>query len=124
LAESIALPLRADGHVIGDARDRATALAAAREHHPDVVVLDAGLASLDVRAIAAEIGGLSVRKRPFFIALTRNQGKDPVTECPPVRPEADIDIYLSEPSAAVRVRGLLRRFQSVVSDYESFDPAI
>jgi CheY-like chemotaxis protein len=124
VAESIASPLRADGHLVGDAPDGAAAVAAARVHLPDVVLLDANLPGQDVRTIAAEIGGLSVWRRPFFIALTRNQAKNPIPECPPVRREADIDIYLSEPSAAAHVRGLLRRFQSVVSDYESFDPVI
>ena len=124
LAESIAPPLRADGHVVDDAPDGATALAAARELLPDVVLLDADLAGLDVGAIAGKIGDLSVHRRPLFIALNREQTRHTDAEILPCRPEAGIDIYLSEPSAAAHVRGLLRRFQSVVSDYEGFDPAI
>src|SRR6516162_2949895 len=43
VADSIASPLRADGHFVGDAPDGAAAVAAARVHLPDVVLLDADL---------------------------------------------------------------------------------
>jgi CheY-like chemotaxis protein len=120
LAESIVSPLRADGHVVDDAADSAAALVAAQASFPDVVLLDADRVGIDVRGIAATIGKLSAYRRPFFIALARSL----VAESPPLCSGGGIDIYLNEPSAAAHVRQLLRRFQSVVADYEGFDPAI
>jgi DNA-binding response OmpR family regulator len=120
LAESVSVPLRADGHVVGDVADCATAMEAAREVLPDVVVLDADDAGFDARAIAAGIGRLSQERRPFFIALAKNS----VPERPPPQAGGGIDIYLNAPASTAHVRGLLRRFQSVVSDYEGFDPVI
>jgi CheY-like chemotaxis protein len=119
-AEPLTLPLRADGHFVGDVADGALALASARNQFPDVVVLDADGAGLDAPAVVESIGGLSAARRPLFIALAGN----PVHECPPVSPSSRIDLYLGKPADTLRLRSLLRRFQSVVKDFESFDPMI
>jgi CheY-like chemotaxis protein len=118
--ESLAPPLRADGHVVGDVPDGALALAAARSTLPDVVVLDADVAGLDAPAVVEGIGGLSVARRPLFIALTG----DPIGECPPTAVCSRVDLYLGKPADTFRLRNLLRRFQTVVKDFEGFDPMI
>jgi DNA-binding response OmpR family regulator len=120
LADSLALPLRADGHVVGDAPDGPAALVAARAVYPDVVVLDADIAGLDVPEVAQEIGGLSSSRRPFIIALAGRV----VPECPPTNPGSGIDLYLRHAPTTSQVRDLLRRFQAVVSDFDGFDPMI
>jgi CheY-like chemotaxis protein len=120
LAEALAPPLLADGHVVGDVVDGLHALAAAQAVFPDVVLLDADLAGLDVPRVTREIGGVSSRRRPFFIALARQV----VDECNPTQPIGGIDLYLSKPSAPSKVREVLRRFQEVVTDFDSFDPVI
>jgi DNA-binding response OmpR family regulator len=118
--ESLSNPLRADGHHVGEVADATLALAAARREFPDVVVLDADVPGLDAPAIAEGIGGLWVARKPLFIALAG----EPVRECPPKRPASNIDLYLGKPADTERLRSLLRRFQSVVKDFESFDPVI
>ncbi len=119
-AESLAPPLQADGHRVGDVPDGALALAAARDALPDVVLLDADVAGLDAPALAEEIGRLRVARRPLFIALAA----EPVRECPPVACAPKIDLYVGKPADADRLRHLLRRFQAVVKDFEGFDPMI
>jgi CheY-like chemotaxis protein len=120
LAEALSPPLRADGHQVGDVADAPQALVAAQGAFPDVVLLDADMSGLDVRGVAREIGGLFARRRPFIIALARQV----VDECHPTAAGSGIDLYLSKPNAPAVVRGILRRFQEVVTDFESFDPVI
>jgi CheY-like chemotaxis protein len=120
LAETLSSPLRADGHVVGEVADGALALAAAQKEFPDVVLMDADAPGLDAPAIAEGIGALRVARRPLFIALAG----EPVRECPPVPPAPSIDLYLGKPADTGRLRNLLRRFQSVVKDFEGFDPMI
>jgi CheY-like chemotaxis protein len=119
-AEFLSPPLRADGHVVGDVPDGDRALAAARDLFPDVVFLDGDQAGLDVPAVVRGIGGLSARRRPFFIALARRV----VRESPPTAPRGGIDLYVAKPPDTDRLRHLLRRFQAVLGDMESFDPVI
>jgi CheY-like chemotaxis protein len=119
-AESLSPPLRADGHVVGHVPDGPRALAAARDLFPDVVFLDGDQAGLGLPAVVRGIGGLSQRRRPFFIALARRV----VRERPPAAPRGGIDLYVAKPADTDRLRDLLRRFQSVVGDMESFDPVI
>src|SRR4051812_50108586 len=63
VAEALQLALdRADGiTVVGRARSRADAVADAREHAPDVVVLDRRLADGDALGVIAELGSGGAR---------------------------------------------------------------
>lgn len=63
VAEALQLALdRADGiTVVGRARSRAEAVADAREHAPDVVVLDRRLADGDSLSVIAELGSAGAR---------------------------------------------------------------
>jgi DNA-binding NarL/FixJ family response regulator len=63
VAEALQLALdRADGiTVVGRARSRAEAVADAREHEPDVVVLDRRLADGDALGVIAELGSGGAR---------------------------------------------------------------
>jgi CheY-like chemotaxis protein len=119
-ADPLSLPLRADGHLVGEVADADLALAAARDSLPDVVVFDADIAGLDAPAVARKISVLSPTHRPLFIALTG----EPVCECPPAAGDSRIDLYLGKPGDTAHLRSLLRRFQSVVKDFEAFDPMI
>ncbi len=119
-AESLSPPLRADGHLVGNASDGPGALAAARDRFPDVVFLDGDQAGLDLPAVVHGIGGLSARRRPFFIALARRV----VRESPPTAHRGGIDLYVAKPPDTDRLLHLLRRFRDVLGDMESFDPVI
>jgi DNA-binding response OmpR family regulator len=118
--EALALPLQADGHTVDDAADGQLAVAAARAIFPDVVVLDAEIAGVDVAAVTHDISGLSVRRRPFFIGLAGHTIDGRTAS----GAKNGVDVYLTKPTALTHLRGLLRRFQDVATDFESFDPVI
>jgi CheY-like chemotaxis protein len=120
LAESLAPPLREDGHRVGEAADGDRAVAVSREEFPDVVFLDVDAVGPDTPNVAERIGDLSARRRPFMIALSAA----PPAQCPPSPYRSPIDLHLIKPSDFSSLRHLLRRFQAIAKDFESFDPAI
>ena len=69
-ADTVAMYLRIDGHVVLTARDGQEALACATAFAPDVVVLDIGLPMLDGYAVARSLREMPQTRRALLIALT------------------------------------------------------
>jgi len=69
-ADTVAMFLRIDGHVVLTARDGQEALSCAAAFAPDVVVLDIGLPLLDGYAVARGLRELPQTQNALLIALT------------------------------------------------------
>jgi CheY-like chemotaxis protein len=69
-AESLALLLRLSGHQVETAHDGPAALAAARVHRPEVVLLDLGLPGMDGYEVARRLRAETVADDIFLVALT------------------------------------------------------
>jgi signal transduction histidine kinase/integral membrane sensor domain MASE1 len=70
-AESLALLLQLEGHDVWTAHDGPTALAAAREHRPEVVLLDIGLpAGMDGYEVARRMRPVPGLERAVIVAVT------------------------------------------------------
>jgi signal transduction histidine kinase len=69
-ADTVAMFLRIDGHVVLTARDGQEALSCAAAFAPDVVVLDIGLPLLDGYAVARGLRQLPQTQHALLIALT------------------------------------------------------
>jgi two-component system OmpR family response regulator len=103
--------LRAAGHETDLAHDGLTALRAAENNHPDVVLLDIGLPGLGGWELAAQLQALPADKRPLLVAVTGyDQEEDRRRSL-----EAGIDLHLTKPVDAGKLQHLLQRFRSFVS---------
>ncbi len=120
LAESLAGWLRMAGHEVGIAGDGAKAVEVARLRQPDVVFFEIALPGLDGYAVARRIQEQSAWKRPLLVAFAEETD----TEACRRAHEAGIDLLLSKPLDLALLRDLLRRFQSVVGETETFDPGL
>ncbi len=69
-AHALRLLLETDGHRVMVAADGAAGLALAREHRPDVVLLDIGLPTLNGYEVATRIRGDAALKGTMLIAVT------------------------------------------------------
>ncbi|MGZ4429892.1 MAG: response regulator [Nocardioidaceae bacterium] len=106
LLRALRITLRAAGYDVDTAPDGRTALRAAAEAHPDVVVLDLGLPDLDGTEV---LSGL----RPWFsgpvlVLSARAESRDKVAAL-----DAGADDYVAKPfdmgELLARLRALLRR---------------
>jgi two-component system CheB/CheR fusion protein len=66
----LAILLRAWGHEVALASDGATALAAAAEHQPDIVLLDIGLPGMDGYQVAQQLRKMPGMEKAMLIAIT------------------------------------------------------
>jgi signal transduction histidine kinase len=69
-AESLALLLRLSGHQVETVHDGPAALAAARVHRPEVVLLDLGLPGMDGYEVARRLRAETLADDIFLVALT------------------------------------------------------
>jgi CheY-like chemotaxis protein len=69
-AHALRLLLQTDGHDVMVAADGAAGLALAREHRPDVVLLDIGLPTLNGYEIATRIRADPALKDALLVAVT------------------------------------------------------
>jgi PAS domain S-box-containing protein len=69
-ADSMAMLLGLDQHDVRVVYDGNTALEAAREFEPEVLLLDIGLPGTDGYAVARQLGALAESKAPILIAVT------------------------------------------------------
>lgn len=69
-ALTLSLLLEAEGHYVKTVHDGASALAAAFESLPDVVLLDIGMPDMDGFEVARRIRGTTSGARPVLVALT------------------------------------------------------
>ena len=114
-ADSLAALLRQAGHEVEVATDGPTAVSAAENQHPDVVLLDIGLPGLCGWEVAKTLRALPANKRPLLVALTvfgedvdRRRSR-----------EAGIDLHLTKPVDPDRLQQLLGRFRSFVAPAEN-----
>lgn len=106
LAHALAITLRASGWDVRTAQDGASALAAAAEHLPDVVLLDLGLPDMSgVDVITALRAWTRV---PVVVLSARQHGEDKVEAL-----DAGADDYVTKPFAMnellARLRAAVRR---------------
>ena len=69
-ADIISELLRMDGHEVASANNGSDALIAARDHQPDVVILDIGLPDMDGTTVASKMRTIPGMKDASLIALT------------------------------------------------------
>jgi PAS domain S-box-containing protein len=70
LAETAAVLLSASGHEVRTAYDGVSAVATAREFHPDVVLLDIGLPGMSGYEVAKQIRASEPRRSMLLVAVT------------------------------------------------------
>jgi CheY-like chemotaxis protein len=110
-AWSLALLLRLDGHEVTVRQDGPAALRAARDHPPDVAVLDIGLPGMDGWEVARRLAGQPAPKRPLLVAVTGwGAAADRQRSA-----EAGIDLHLIKPIEPLELCGLLRRFRRIIA---------
>jgi two-component system response regulator MprA len=106
LAQALALELRHHGHEVQAERDGPGAMRASREWHPDLVLLDLGLPSLDGIEVCRRLRDAS--RTPIIIITAREAVGDRVRGL-----DAGADDYLAKPFSLdelmARVRAALRR---------------
>jgi CheY-like chemotaxis protein len=111
-AHTTAALLQSYGHEVQLALDGATALRAAQEHPPDVVLLDIGLPELDGYEVAKLLyRRLPHARRPLLIAVT---GLGQAEDCRRSY-EAGIDLHLVKPLDPGQLLGVLSRFQQLMA---------
>ena len=113
LARALAINLRAGGWEVLVAHDGRTALAAAIEDRPDVVLLDLGLPDMDGTEV---IAGLRERSRvPIVVLSARQHGEDKIEAL-----DLGADDYVTKPFAInelmARLRAAVRRSQDVTPE--------
>jgi DNA-binding response OmpR family regulator len=113
LRGAVAARLRDDGHEVQTASDGAAALAAARRHPPDVLVLDAqlpGVDGLQVCRAVRQAPDARLRTVPVLLLAAHPTERDRIDGF-----EAGADDVVAKPFAVrellARVRALLRRAQ-------------
>lgn len=99
--------LRDNGYDVATAMDGETALKAALDHHPDVMILDIGLPKRNGLEVARELRSRGITS-PVLMLTARDTVSDKIEGF-----EAGADDYLSKPfdydELLARVRALLRR---------------
>jgi CheY-like chemotaxis protein/two-component sensor histidine kinase len=103
-ATSMALLLRAAGHVTEAAHDGPAAVAAAERFRPDVVLLDIGLPGMDGYEVARRLRAAGDGRRPLLVAVT-GYGGDVVRRR---ATEAGFDHHLVKPVDPEAVQALFR----------------
>jgi signal transduction histidine kinase/CheY-like chemotaxis protein len=104
-AESLAMLLQLGGHTVWMAHDGPSALVAAREHRPELVLLDIGLpAGMDGYEVAKRMRPIDAASGPVLVALT---GYGQAEDKRRAR-EAGFDRHLVKPVDVQQLRALLR----------------
>jgi two-component system CheB/CheR fusion protein len=101
--------LQLQGMAVRTAPDGPSALAADKDFHPDVVLLDIALPGLNGWKVARQLRDED--DRPVFIVAVTGFGPDADRRR---SAEAGIDLHLVKPVAPERLVGLLERFGRVV----------
>jgi len=107
---SMELLLSLNGFEVQTAPDGPTALEAARDFHPEVVLLDIGLPGMNGYEVARRLRAEYLAQPPFLVAITGyGQAEDRLRS-----ERAGIDLHLLKPTDPEQLIGLLQRFQQVV----------
>jgi CheY-like chemotaxis protein len=112
LAETTARIVSTAGHEVQLCSDGPSALRAAQEEPPDVVLLDIGLPGMDGYEVARRLRQQPPGLRPLLIALTA-YGRD--TEERLKSYQAGIDLHLTKPVGAEELQHFLQCYQAVVT---------
>jgi two-component system, OmpR family, KDP operon response regulator KdpE len=108
IARALAINLRARKYEVDVAPDGRTALAAAADRHPDIVLLDLGLPDLDGLEVIAGLRGWT--DVPIIVLSARQDSTDKVEAL-----DAGADDYVTKPfgmdELLARLRAALRRGQ-------------
>jgi two-component system KDP operon response regulator KdpE len=106
LLRTLAIALRAEGHVVLIAADGRTALAAVAEDQPELVVLDLGLPDLSGMDVLRSVRGWS--RLPVVVLSARSDSSDKVEAL-----DAGADDYVTKPfgleELLARIRAARRR---------------
>ncbi|MCF2526360.1 response regulator [Yinghuangia soli] len=106
IVRALAINLKARGYQVDTAADGTAALAAAAEHHPDVVVLDLGLPDLDGVDVIRGLRGWT--KVPIIVLSARQASNEKVAAL-----DAGADDYVTKPfgmdELLARLRAAVRR---------------
>jgi DNA-binding response OmpR family regulator len=110
LAQTVSYTLRREGYDVITAEDGPTALAAAKEHEPDLVVLDLMLPGIDGLEVCRRLRRSSTV--PVLMLTARGEEIDRV-----IGLEVGADDYLPKPFSMrellARIRALLRRYDII-----------
>ena len=98
------------GFAVYVAFDGYAALKIIAQHPPDIIVVDMGLPYPDGFEVAQRIRTRRTRKRPYLIAVTRNQG----AEFRRRAEEAGFDLYLVKPVDFRALSQVFRRREGLV----------
>ncbi|HEY7315814.1 MAG TPA: response regulator [Gemmataceae bacterium] len=104
-AESLSMILRASGHQVRTAYDGPTALRAAAEFQPDVVLLDIGLPQMDGYEVARRLRGEVGLKDARLVALTGYGQEEDRRRAQ----EAGFDEHLTKPTDLTVLQNLLTK---------------
>ncbi|MEU4159034.1 response regulator [Actinoplanes sp. NPDC026670] len=108
IVRALRINLKARGYEVDTAPDGATALRAAAEHHPDLVVLDLGLPDMEGAEVIAGLRGWT--SVPVIVLSGRADSADKVTAL-----DAGADDYVTKPFGVdellARIRAVTRRSQ-------------
>ncbi|MEO8431312.1 MAG: ATP-binding protein [Acidobacteriota bacterium] len=103
-AEGLGEFLRALGHDVWTVQDGAQAVATAREHRPDVVLLDIGMPGMDGHAVARRLRADAIGRSALLVALT-GYGQESDRR---LSREAGFDHHLVKPVDVARLQSLLK----------------
>jgi len=112
VAASMAGFLRTAGHEVEVAADGPSAIEAARDRPPDVMLLDLGLPRMDGWQVARRVQEQPGPKRPLLVAVTGRGAEQDRRRSE----EVGIDLHLTKPVDPGGLRWLLSRFRSVIAD--------
>lgn len=109
-AEMMAVLLGLFGHEVRVCSDGPSALQAAREELPEVVLLDIGLPGISGYEVARRLRQQPTGRRPLLIALTA-YGRDTAERLNSY--EAGIDLHLTKPVNPDELQHFLAHYQKI-----------
>lgn len=109
-ARTVSWLLNQAGHDVEVAHDGETAVSAARNNPPDVVLLDLGLPGIDGYEVARQVQEQPGYKRPLLVAVSGHSEAEARQRCE----EAGIDLHLVKPVEPGYLQRLLSRFRQVI----------